>query len=132
MYLLDTDTLIYLLKGEPSVIENLRRHRSSRLATSVICLMELYYGAYKSKNIPANLAKVKSVESILENIPVREETVEIFGMLKAQLESAGTPLDGLDLIIAASALSHNGTVVTSNLRHFQRVAGLRLENWASG
>jgi len=70
-------------------------------------LMELYYGAYKSQMVANNLAKIKTIENALEVIPVNQEMVEIFGVLKSHLEKGGKPLDDFDLILAATAMSHN-------------------------
>jgi len=129
MYLLDTDTLIYSLKGEPAVNKNLRDHFYDPLKMSVITLMELYYGAHKSRKIASNLAKIKTLELSFEIIPISEESAEIFGMTKAQLEKAGSPLDDFDLIIASCSLANNLVLVTNNVRHFQRIEGLKLTNW---
>jgi len=99
------------------------------LKVSVISLMELYYGAFKSERIAGNLAKVRKIEQHLETVPVGIEVAEIFGMLKSDMESKGMRLDDFDLIIASSALAHNLILVTNNLRHFERVEGLKIENW---
>jgi tRNA(fMet)-specific endonuclease VapC len=131
MYLLDTDTLIYALKGVPEVRKNLEAHRSDRLAVSVVTLMELYYGAHKSQRREANLAKVRAIEEAFEVVPLGSECVATFGLLKAQLERQGTPLDDFDLMLAAVSLAHNLTLVSNNLRHFRRIEGLALENWAA-
>lgn len=130
MYLLDTDTVIYALNGNPSVKENLRKHMNDPIKISVITLMELYYGAYKSQQVTANLAKIKTLEEELEVMPVGREYVEVFGINKVDLEKDGTPLDDFDLIIASAALTHNLILVTNNTRHFERIKGLKLENWA--
>jgi predicted nucleic acid-binding protein len=129
MYLLDTDIIIYSLKGHPVLQENLRRHLNDPLQISIVTCLELYYGAYKSEQVTGNLAKVKKIEETLEVIPLGTETAEIFGRLKAQLEIKGTRLDDFDLMIAACALTHNLTLVTSNEMHFQRIDGLKLKNW---
>lgn len=129
MYLLDTDTIIYNLKGNRVVQENLRRHFHDPLKISVITLMELYYGAYKSRKTTGNLAKIKTLESALEVIHVGNESVEIFGMLKANLEKSGTRLDDFDLILAACALAYNLTLITNNEKHFKRIEGLKVANW---
>jgi predicted nucleic acid-binding protein len=130
MYLLDTDILIYSLKGNAAVQQNLRNHLNDPIQISSVTLMELYYGAYKSQKMESNLAKVRKIENSLEIIPVSRETAEIFGMLKGKLEATGMPLDDFDLILAATALSHNLILVTNNERHFKRIDGLKLENWA--
>jgi tRNA(fMet)-specific endonuclease VapC len=129
VYLLDTDTLIYSLKGETAVKKNLRDHFHDPLKMSVITLMELYYGAHKSQKVASNLAKIKTLEFSFEIIPISEESAEIFGITKAELEKAGLTLDDFDLIIASCALTNNLVLVTNNVRHFKRIEGLRLINW---
>lgn len=129
MFLLDTDTIIYSLKGNKTIVERLELHINDPMAICAITLMELYYGAYKSQKITSNLAKIKKLEQVFEIIAIERDSVEIFGMLKAQLEQSGTPLDDFDLAIAACALSHNLTLITNNQKHFKRIEGLRLENW---
>ncbi len=129
MFLLDTDTIIYSLKGNDSVVRNLTAHQRDPLRISVISLMELYYGAYKSEKTTANLAKVRRIENAFDIISVDFSIAETFGMIKSQLEFQGTPLDDFDLVIAASALAHNLILVTNNEKHFQRVEGLELDNW---
>jgi len=130
MYLLDTDIIIYSLKGNENVMSNLELHMEAQLGITIITLMELYYGAYKSQKPAANIAKIKTLENSLSIISISRESGEIFGMLKADLENNGTPLDDFDIIIAACALTNNMTLVTNNLRHFKRIEGIKLENWA--
>jgi tRNA(fMet)-specific endonuclease VapC len=131
MFLLDTDTIIYSLKGNPDVKKALGEHLRDPMGVSVITLMELYYGAYKSRKIVANLARIRAIENAFEVVPISQEAAQTFGELKAALEKQGTPLDDFDLILAACALSHNFTLVTNNVKHFNRIAGLRLVNWAA-
>ncbi|MFW5722872.1 MAG: type II toxin-antitoxin system VapC family toxin [Desulfohalobiaceae bacterium] len=129
MFLLDTDTVIYSLKGHPQVVANLDHHRTDPLAVSIITLMELFYGAHKSQQPTANLAKVHTVGDALEIIPLGPAEADIFGRHKAELERSGTLLDDFDLAIAACALTRNLTLVTNNTAHFTRIPGLRLETW---
>ena len=129
MFLLDTDTVIYTLKGDEAIQENLRKHLSDPIKITVITLMELYYGAYKSRKVTANIAKVKMIEHEIEIITADHRSAEIFGMIKAGLEKLGTPLDDFDLIIASCALANNLTLVTNNIKHFKRIDGLKLANW---
>lgn len=130
MYLLDTDIVIYSLKGHPEVKKNLERNLHAALKISVVTLMELYYGAYKSQKVTSNLGKIKSIEDAVEIIPIGRESAEVFAMLKSGLEKAGTPLDDFDLILAACALANDLVLVTNNVKHFERIEGLRLTNWA--
>jgi tRNA(fMet)-specific endonuclease VapC len=129
MYLLDADTLIYSLKGDPSVERNLRRHYNDPMKISVITLMELYYGAYKSQRVTSNLAKIRTLENSMEIIPLGQEIVEIFGRQKAQIERQGTPLDDFDLIVGCCALAHNLVLVTNNVKHFKKIESLKVTNW---
>ena len=129
MFLLDTDTIIYSLKGNDSVVQNLAAHQRDPLKISVISLMELYYGAYKSEKTKANLAKVRRIEKAFDIISVDFSVAETFGMIRSDLEFPGTPLDDFDLVIAASALAHNLILVTNNEKHFRRVEGLERESW---
>ncbi len=129
MHLLDTDTIIYSLKGDDAVKKNLQLHLDDPMKISVVTLMELYFGAYKSREVTGNLAKVRRIENSFEVIATGEESAEVFGMLKASLERSGTRLDDFDLIVASCALAHNLILVTNNTHHFNRIEGLKLTNW---
>jgi len=131
VYLLDTDTVIYALKGQPEVLRNLALHADDPLGVSVITLMELYYGAFRSRQVAGNLAKVRSLEKAVQVWDLQADAAEVFGALKAQLESDGNRLDDFDLGIAACALVHNLTLVSHNSAHFARVRGLRLDDWCA-
>lgn len=130
MYLIDTDTIIYNLKGSDAVTKNLQLHIEDPIKISIVTLMELYFGAYKSEKVAVNLAKVRTIENSFEVVAADKGSAEIYGMLKATLEKSGTPLDDFDLIIAACALAHNLILVTNNIKHFSRVEGLKLTNWS--
>ena len=129
MYLLDTDTIIYNFKGNEAIKKNLKLHLEDPLKISVITLMELYFGAYKSEKVNINLAKIRTLENTFEIIETNKNSAETYGMLKASLEKAGTPLDDFDLIIASCALAHNLTLVTNNVKHFNRIEGMKITNW---
>jgi tRNA(fMet)-specific endonuclease VapC len=129
MFLLDTDMVIYSLKGNEEVKQNLRTHINDPIKITTVTLMELYYGAYKSQKVTANLARLKMIERNMGIISPDEKSAEIFGMIKADLEKKGIPLDDFDIIIASCALVHNHTLVTNNVKHYKRIDGLRLANW---
>jgi tRNA(fMet)-specific endonuclease VapC len=131
MYLLDTDTVIYALTGQPDVVRNLALHADDPLGVSVITLMELYYGTFRSAQVAGNLARVRALEKAVRVWDLQAGAAEVFGALKAQLESDGNRLDDFDLGIAACALVHNLTLVTHNSAHFARVRGLRLDDWCA-
>ena len=129
MYLLDTDTIIYSLKGHEGIRKNLERHIEDPVKICIITLMELYYGAYKSERVSGNLAKIKTIESGFEIIPTGNESAEIFGRLKASFQKKGTLLDDFDLIIASCALANNLVLVTNNTKRFKKIESLKLDNW---
>ncbi len=129
MYLLDTDTVIYILKGNPIAVANLKKNIHDPIKIGTITLMELYYGVYKSQKVTSNLAKIKNLENVIEVIPVGEEVAEIFGREKVRLEKEGFPIDDFDLVVGCCALAHNLTLVTNNVKHFKRIEGLQVTNW---
>ena len=132
MYLLDTDIIIYALKGQPGVVARLEEHARSPMAMSVISLMELYFGAHRSRQAEANLARVRTLEHSFRILAADASIAATFGSLKARMAAAGTMLDDFDLIIASTALANNLTLVSNNERHFGRIEGLKLVNWAGG
>jgi tRNA(fMet)-specific endonuclease VapC len=130
MYLLDTDTIIYSLKGHSALAKNLGEHVEDPMRISVITMMELYFGAYKSRRFEANIAKVRAIEQTFEILAADKEIADVFGAIKASLQRSGNPLDDFDLIISATALAYNLVLVTNNVGHFGRIEGLKLANWS--
>jgi tRNA(fMet)-specific endonuclease VapC len=129
MYLIDTDILVYSLKGHERVVHHLRRTATAPKAISVISYGELLYGARKSARCEENLARVRRLGEVLPVIHVSPAIMETFGSLKARLEGTGRRLDDFDLVIAATAITLGYRLVTNNERHFARIAGLALDNW---
>ena len=129
MYLLDSDTLIFLLRGNAKVAGNFEAHAADPMALSVITYGELFYGAMKSDRPVKNAARVRRVGEILQIIDVSPAIMETFGTLKVDMERGGGRLDDLDVMIAATAIHLNYTLVTNNVRHFGRIPDLVVENW---
>jgi tRNA(fMet)-specific endonuclease VapC len=129
MYLLDTDTIIYAIKGEPQVTRRLEETAGQPKAVSVITYGELFFGAMKSAAPQANLAKVRRVGELFPVIEVSRAVMETLGSLKAEMQKRGKALDEFDLVIASTALVCGYSLVTNNERHFRNIPGLRLENW---
>jgi tRNA(fMet)-specific endonuclease VapC len=129
MYLLDADTVIYSLKGHLPVQQNLSAHINDSIKLCAVTLMELYYGAYKSRDTAGNIARIRALEASMEILALGNETAEVFGLIKARLEKTGNPLDDFDLLLASCAITHNLTLVTNNMKHFKRIQGLKLTNW---
>jgi tRNA(fMet)-specific endonuclease VapC len=132
VYLLDTNTCIhYLRQRNPHVIRRMQARQRREIRLCSVVQAELYYGAYKSPAAyrPANLALLASFFSQFTNLPFDDAAADVFGRIRAHLESLGTPIGPYDLQIASIALVHKLTVVTHNVAEFGRVPGLTVEDW---
>lgn len=130
-FLFDTDTCIYWLKGNQAIESKIRKTGLRNIGTSVITACELYYGAYKSGRVSANLAVVKELAGKIEVVNMAAGVPALYGRIKSELEQKGRSLDDADLIIACICLDSGATLVTNNTRHFKNVPGLALQNWAT-
>lgn len=128
-YIFDTDTLIYWMKGNINISNRIVSEGFSSIASADISKAELYYGAYKSSKIESNLIAIKNMMERVNFLPFNDPAQSLFGMLKADLERKGNRVDNFDLIIAATALAYNLTLVTNNTSHMQRIPNLKIENW---
>jgi len=90
---------------------------------------ELLYGAEKSARREQNLSIFKSFLSIYEIVPFDKNAAEHYARIRFELEREGTPIGSNDIIIAATAISHGGVIVTNNIGEFSRVEGLVVEDW---
>jgi tRNA(fMet)-specific endonuclease VapC len=128
-YFLDTDTLIYFLKGDKRVADNLSARGAGDLATTIINHSELLFGVFKSVRKKENLESVSGLLKTLKIIPYCEDSSIIFAEEKAVLKKLGTIVADMDLMIASIALRHKAILVTNNTKHFERIKNLKLENW---
>lgn len=125
--MLDTNAVIALMKGNQHFITRIKRHAPRDICISSITLHELYFGACKSQRRTENLALIGHLN--LERLPFADEDALSAGEIRASLAAAGTPIGPLDVLIAGVALARGLTLVTHNTREFERVAGLRIEDW---
>ena len=133
MWLLDTNICIALIKQQPpELIGKLKKHRPGDVAISSITLTELRFGVSKSKQSQRNRTALDQFLIPLEVLPFDEAAADVYGNIRAALETKGTPIGPLDTLIASHALSVKAAIVTNNIREFSRVAGLRVENWING
>ncbi|QIE24571.1 type II toxin-antitoxin system VapC family toxin [Caballeronia sp. SBC2] len=126
-YLLDTNAVIALMKGHSGFLARLRQHQPRDFAMPSIVAHELYFGAYKSRHAAGNLRRVEALQ--FEILDFGPEDTRRAGEARAQLASAGTPIGPYDVLIAGQALARSLTLVTHNMREFQRVSGLSVEDW---
>ena len=128
-YMLDTNICIYVIKNRPARLRDRFNDFADQLCVSIITLAELIYGAEKSARPHENLAVVEQFSARLDVLPFAERAASHYGQLWAELERAGQPIGIHDMMIGSHARSEGLVVVTNNVREFQRMPGLRLENW---
>ncbi len=128
-YLLDTNIISDLVRNpQGCVTQRIREVGEARVSTSIIVAAELRYGAAK-KGSQRLTAQLEAVLGALDVLPFEAPADMVYGMLRAQLEQAGQPIGGNDLLIAAQAVTLGFAVVTDNSREFSRIEGLACENW---
>ena len=130
-YLLDTNIVIYVLKKRPIETLNTFNKQHGRMAISAITLAELVHGAEKSQLPAKNLSTIEDFCSRLQVLPYLYSAAYHYGSIRASLEKIGQPIGVNDLHIAAQARSQGLVLVSNNLREFERVPGLLLENWVA-
>ena len=128
MKILDSDVCIEILRGNEKVIEK-RRTVVDDVATTWITASELAYGAGKSRAPEQNTTLVTEFLATLPVLGLDLPSALEFGRWKATLERAGRSVADADLMIAAIALAHGASVVTGNRKHYERIEGLRIEDW---
>ena len=131
MKILDSDVCIEILRGNEKVIEK-RRTVDDDIATTWITASELAYGAEKSRAPKRNATLVTEFLATLPIVGLDLPAALEFGRRKAKLERAGMRIADADLLIAAIALAHGASVVTGNRKHYERIEGLRTEDWIRG
>jgi tRNA(fMet)-specific endonuclease VapC len=125
---LDTDTCIAILRGNQAVIDR-RAVSADDVVTTWITAAELYYGAAKSLAPEGNRELVDRFLATLPVLGLDEASTQIFGEAKANLERQGRRLADADLFIGAIAAARQAIVVTGNRRHYERIAGVTVEDW---
>ena len=128
-YMLDTNIVIYVIKRRPVEILEVFNAHAGQMCISSITLAELLHGVEKSSMITKNLRKVEDFVSRLEVLPYENTAASHYGDIRTNLEKKGTVIGINDLHIAAHARSEGFILVSNNVREFERVEGLRLENW---
>jgi tRNA(fMet)-specific endonuclease VapC len=130
-YMLDTNICIYTIKNQPSQVRDAFIRHQDQLCVSTVTAMELIYGAEKSGAPEKNLGIIEAFLARLAVMDYDLHAVEHTGQLRAELRQQGTPIGPYDQMIAGHARSLGFIVVTNNEREFERVPGLRIENWVN-
>ena len=129
-YLLDTNICIYLFKGLFDLTEKIEAIGRVNFFISEITTAELKFGAENSDFPEKNAKKIIQIQQQFTVIPIFN-SLDVYAKEKARLKKAGRILDDFDLLIGATAISNNLTLVTRNVSDFDRFSGIEIENWAN-
>ena len=130
MYLLDTNACIRILNNSSApLVVRLRQHRPDEIAVCAVVKAELLYGAQRSSRVAGNLRLLDRFFEPFYSFPFDDSCAQNYSRIRAELARLGTPIGPYDLMIAATAVANNRTLVTANTREFGRVPGLAIENW---
>ncbi len=131
LYMLDTNICIYIIKQKPlDVINKFTRLKPEQVLVSSITVAELHNGVAKSQHKTKNNYALQEFLSPLNIETFDFNSALIYGELRLRMEKTGKQICSFDTLIAAHAMSIGATLVTNNLKEFQRIKGLKLENWA--
>jgi tRNA(fMet)-specific endonuclease VapC len=128
-YLLDTNTCIYGLKRRGAVLDHLRQRSPADIAVSTITLAELWFGAVKSSAPAANRRSAEAFLLPFDVLPFDKEAADAYARARFELQRTGRPIGERDLLTASIALARGLTVVTHDVSEFERVPGLKAEDW---
>lgn len=131
MWVLDSNTISYYFRGDPQVVSRLQALPPAQIGVPAIVEYELRYGLLRLAREAATprLAALATLLRPMQILPFDSECAAHAARIRAELEAAGTPIGPHDTLIAATALRHQATLVTRNVREFSRVAGLLWVNW---
>ena len=127
-YLIDTDWVIDHLHQVERVTRRLEELATEGLALSIISLAELYEGVFYSRDPEGDERDLQDFLRSITVLGIDDSTCRIFGRERGRLRATGTLIGDFDLLIGATALHHNLTLLTNNRRHFERIDGLRIES----
>jgi tRNA(fMet)-specific endonuclease VapC len=131
-YLLDTNIVIYTMKNRPHHLKKRFQQHHGRMGISTVTLGELIFGAERSQQVERNLEDIEAMAARLEVMPFDMKAAYHFGQIRAGLYGAGRPIGPYDMMIAGHARAFGLILVTNNVKEFERVPGLLLEDWSKG
>lgn len=129
--MLDTDTCVYCIKNKPGIVRaNFQVNRKDGIVISTVVLSELLYGVEANTFPEKNLTALRKFLVFIPVLPFDDTAAVEYGKIRATLKKLGTPIGPMDAMIAAHAKAEGLTLVTNNIRKFERVEGLAIVNWA--
>jgi len=129
MFVLDTNILIYFFKGMGNVAQTMLSTTPQEIAIPAIVIYELELGIQKSTSPDKRQIQLKQLTDLITIIPFGYDEAMVAASIRAKLEKNGTPIGPYDVLIAASALSGNHTLITHNTSEFRRIDGLKIQDW---
>jgi tRNA(fMet)-specific endonuclease VapC len=133
MYLLDTNIISYWMRGDKRIIDRIKKCAPVDLSMSTVTLAEIFYGIEKSPiKKKERRSKIKKISSILSLYAFDEAAAGKYAVIRAQLEREGRIISERDIQIASIALANKLTLITHNVREFQRINKLNVEDWVAG
>lgn len=129
MFLLDTNILIYFFKGIGKVEQNLMNKAPKDIGMPAIVLFEIEVGIGKSKSPHKRIKQLNDLISVISVLPFGMKEARSAAQIRVQLEKKGIPIGPLDILIGGTALAHQATLVTHNIKEFGRIKKLQLEDW---
>jgi len=127
-YLVDTDWVIHYLHAHPAIVPRLDERQPQGLALSIISLAELYEGVFYSRDPDGDGQDLADFLRGVTVLGIDADIAALFGRERGRLRAAGMLIGDLDLLIGATALAHNLTLLTNNRSHFERIDGLHMES----
>jgi tRNA(fMet)-specific endonuclease VapC len=128
-YLLDTNIVIYTMKNRPQQVRRRFKQHKDQMCISSVTLGELIFGAEHSQQVERNLTDIEAIVARLEVLPFDNKAAYHFGQIRAALYNIGKPIGPYDMMIAGQTRALGLTLITNNIKEFERVPGLILENW---
>lgn len=131
MFILDSNTISYYFRGDSQVVPRLQALRPADLGVPAIVEYELSYGLLRLPTAAAvpRMAALMQLLQPMQRLAFDSECAAAAAHLRAELDAAGMPIGPHDILIAATALRYQGTLITRNVREFSRVPNLRWQNW---
>ncbi len=121
--------MIAVIAGNGGLIARLSEHAPTDFAVSSVVMFELYFGAYRSRKVADNLARLNALRFEVLDLSIAD--AEAAGLIRADLKVKGIPIGAYDLLIAGQAVARSMTLITHNVKEFRRVENLKYQDWQS-
>lgn len=129
-FLLDTDIVVFLLRGKKNIAQHLEKINASDIYISEVTVAELEYGNRCSGRYDENKALLERFLSKVNILPF-SDAISYYALERYRLRKLGTPMEDFDLLIGSTAVSRGLTMVTNNVAHYSRIKGIHIDNWVN-